>query len=291
MKTIKVQIVQAFADANNGGNPAGVVLEADQLTSTEKLEVARQVGLSETAFVSSSQVADFRLDFFTPNKQIPHCGHATIATFSHLRRLNKITGPSSSKETIDGNRNIYFEGDVAYMEQSKPIYIPLGTQDRINTLAALHLQESDLLPGLEPIIVNTGNNFLIIPLRDESLLQHLDPDMKLIEEVSAKYNLIAFYPYSPTLEAGVAATTRMFGPYYGIPEEAATGMAAGPLACYLDKYKSINEDEIIITQGRFMSPPSPSRIKVRLEKKEGVIQKLYAGGTAYVAREVAIHLS
>ena len=69
---VKVAILNAFVDSGKGGNPAGVVLNADALTDSQKLEIARKVGLSETAFVSSSDTADFKLDFFTPQKQIAH---------------------------------------------------------------------------------------------------------------------------------------------------------------------------------------------------------------------------
>lgn len=288
MKSITVRIINAFADNHSGGNPAGVVLEADNLLYDQKLEVARKVGLSETAFVSQSKVADFKLEFFTPTKQIPHCGHATIATFSFLKQLKKIQGDKSSKETIDGIRQIYFEGELAFMEQGAPQYIPLDAVDRMKSLSALGLADDDLLEAHDLTIVNTGNNFLIVPVKTESLLKLMKPNMGIIESVSEKYNLIAFYVYAPSEDAD--ATTRMFGPYYGIPEEAATGMAAGPLACYLDKHGELNGDEAIITQGRFMQVPSPSRIQVRLDKKDGKVLKLFAGGSAYVSREMEIIL-
>ena len=82
MAEVKVAILNAFVDSGKGGNPAGVVLDADCLTDSQKLDIAQKIGLSETAFVSNSHTADFKLDFFTPQKQIAHCGHATIATFS-----------------------------------------------------------------------------------------------------------------------------------------------------------------------------------------------------------------
>ena len=58
---IVVQIINAFIDGESGGNPAGVVLDADEFSAIQKLEIAAKVGLSETAFVSSSKSADFKL--------------------------------------------------------------------------------------------------------------------------------------------------------------------------------------------------------------------------------------
>ncbi len=82
---IEAHTVLSFIDGDTGGNPAGVVVDADALTGTQKLAVAQAMGLSETAFVSRSASATFKLEFFTPTRQIAHCGHATVATFSLLR--------------------------------------------------------------------------------------------------------------------------------------------------------------------------------------------------------------
>lgn len=285
--TIDAKIIHAFSVNQTGGNPAGVVLNADGLNREQKQSVAKELGFPETAFVSQSSVADFRLDFFTPVKQIPHCGHATIATFTYLKKNGLIKGDHSSKETIDGNREIFFRDGMAYMEQRKPIvrFVP----DEIPAiLQSLHLDYNDLLSGKSPAIVNTGNNFLLVPVKDEKILAAIQPDLDAISVISERYNLIGFYLFAPTSDANLQATTRMFGPYYGIPEEAGTGMAAGPLACHLYSEFGILQEQIQIEQGRFMSSPSPSLLKVELVIEKGQIDKLYVGGDAYVSKEISI---
>lgn len=119
---IDVQLINAFVEGDSGGNPAGVVLDADALSDAQKQQIAQRVGYSETAFVSASASADFKLDFFTPTRRIAHCGHATIATFSYLTQLGRVTGTQTSKETIDGNRAIELRGELAFMEQTAPVY-------------------------------------------------------------------------------------------------------------------------------------------------------------------------
>ena len=119
-------LVNWFTNNGKGGNPAGVVLNADKLSDFQKLEIAQAVGYSETAFVSASNTADFKLDFFTPNKQIAHCGHATIATFSYLSQLGKIQNSNTSKETIDGIRKVTIADDLAFMEQLAPKYVDVN---------------------------------------------------------------------------------------------------------------------------------------------------------------------
>lgn len=283
---IGVKIINAFVDGDAGGNPAGVVIDADGLTSAQKQTVARMVAISETAFVSASTVADFKLEFFTPTRQIAHCGHATIATFSYLKQLGKVTGAESSKETIDGTRRILFRGDEAYMEQAGPSY-SVADQDAESLCHSLGVSSPALLEGHEPTIVNTGNGFLLVPLRDGSLLAGLSPDQEMIRRISEKYDLIGYYAFAlDTVLPGRDATARMFAPYYGIPEESATGMAAGPLAAYLYDRLGVRRERFAIEQGHFMAPPSPSLIHVELSLKTGAIESLMAGGKASVMKEI-----
>lgn len=74
--------INAFAKTNEGGNPAGIVLNADVLSENDMKKIAGILGLSETAFVIKSDVADYRVRFFTPSEEVDLCGHATIGTFS-----------------------------------------------------------------------------------------------------------------------------------------------------------------------------------------------------------------
>ncbi len=284
MKPITVHIVHAFDIQGQGGNPAGVVLDADGLTPGEKQEIAKHVGLPETAFVSKSSLADFKLDFFTPSKQIAHCGHATVATFSLLRKKGLISGNQSSKETIDGTRKIHFEGDMAFMEQTRPVFTCLEIiEDRV--FDALGITRNDLADGLVPMKVSTGNAFVVIPLRSVDQLAKLVPNFNAINELSQHLGLIGLYPFVLSHDGIVDARSRMFAPYYGIAEEAATGMAAGPLACYL--YTQVRpKDHFVIKQGEFMKEPSPSLIHVQLNLVDGNINNLFAGGTAYTSKHL-----
>ena len=89
------------------------------------------------------------------------------------------------------------------------------------------------------------------------------------------------YPFSlSTKRPDRIAGARMFAPRYGITEEAATGMAAGPLACYLYDIMGRTQANMLIEQGYLMSPPSPSAIHVKLELFDGRIKGLMAGGSA-----------
>ena len=287
---IEIQIINAFIDGESGGNPAGVVLDADKLSVSQKLKIATKVGLSETAFVSSSKSADFKLDFFTPKRQIAHCGHATIATFSYLQQLGRIKKAATSKETIDGNRNIFIDGDMAFMEQMAPSYEEIDRR-MDNLISSLGITAHDLIPNNKPFIVNTGNSFLVVPLKDETTVLSAQPDFEAIHMISEEFDLIGYYIFSQyTKIPRRVAGTRMFAPRYGINEESATGMAAGPLACYLYDKMGINTEVYLIEQGHLMKPPLPSVITVKLNFVNGKIAGLIAGGKAKVIKSLTISI-
>ena len=289
-KKVTVQILNAFTENDQGGNPAGVVLDADALSHENKLAIAQKVGLSETAFVYSSNTADFKLDFYTPTKQIAHCGHATIAAFSYLKQLGLLKGNSSSKETIDGNRKIEIQGDLAFMEQLAPSYVD-PSKDENEILKSIGLTKADLLPNAPIQVVNTGNSFLLIPVKDVKTLEDITPHFDAIENISEAYDLIGYYVFTTDATAAeIDATTRMFAPRYGILEEAATGMAAGPLASYLYDVLQLKQTTFKIQQGKYMSPPSSSALEVQLRVENETIIGLMAGGKGVVANELNIEI-
>src|SRR5690606_5783734 len=158
-----------------------------------------------------------------------------------------------------------------------------------DVLASLGLGASDLLPGKEPLVVNTGANCLIVPLRDEATLAGLAPDFDAVAAVSEALDLVEYYPFTlDTRIAGRDAGARMFAPRYGIPEEAATGMAAGPLACYLYDHLRAAKPRLVIEQGHLMTPPSPSVLVADLFLEGGAIAGLRVGGRARVHTSIAI---
>ncbi|MEE3045056.1 MAG: PhzF family phenazine biosynthesis protein [Pseudomonadota bacterium] len=295
-RTVPVQIVNAFVKDGAGGNPAGVVLDADRYSDDEKLLIAQKVGLSETAFVSKSETCGIRLDFFTPTKRIAHCGHATIATFSYLAELQRFGDGETSKETVDGPRKIILDRGMAYMEQLAPTYTPAANwSDKgvtlCDVLKSLGLASDDLDDRARPALVNTGNNFIVLAVRDQAILANITPDQDAINAISEKLDLIGYYIFTTeTGDADIDATTRMFAPRYGIAEEAATGMAAGPLACVLHDFLDMKKDTFLIAQGAFMTHPSPSQIKVTLDLKDGRITGLLAGGQGKVMKSLNITL-
>lgn len=279
-KRAEVLEVFAFSSANEGGNPAGVFLNSDILSSQQMQAIATQVGLSETVFVSKSQSAGFRLDFFTPNKKVPDCGHATVAAFSiiHIKQpeLRK-----TSKHIDAGIREILIEDEKIYMEQPWP---SINAIEKPNELFQnLFENASNHVSGW---IVRHDVGFGLFEVTSESALAQLSPNFQEIEKFSKANNLIGVYPFARRSSGPTLAATRMFAPYYGINEESATGMAAGLLAALLSQDSIIQN--FVIEQGRYMNPPSPSLIFCRINNKERTI---LVGGSARTGKIIDVQIS
>ena len=127
---VDVYVAAAFSKDDKGGNKAGVVLGRSELTSVQKVAIAKEMGYSETAFVLDSDKADFKLQYFTPTEEVPLCGHATIAAFSTLKLLNMLDKPDCTIETEAGILNIHIKDDgLILMEQNRPTYLEVLDSD------------------------------------------------------------------------------------------------------------------------------------------------------------------
>ena len=108
MRKISISQIDAFTSQPFGGNPAGVVLDAAGLSDLEMQNIAREMNLSETAFLTaplaapSRKKADYRLRWFTPGTEVTFCGHATVATGHALHEAGRFTAPRLTFETLGG---------------------------------------------------------------------------------------------------------------------------------------------------------------------------------------------
>lgn len=289
---VQVYLVDAFVDRGLGGNPAGVVLDAGCFTAEQQQAIATRVGLSETAFVSDSETAGFRIDFFTPTARVGDCGHATVAAFSLLKEKGLLTGTVSSKELVNGQvREIQFEDGMVFMEQAAPQYRELSDSDLEALRRSLGLPaDRDWMPA-RPMVVNTGENFLLLPLSNAEEVARLQPDMDAVTALSKKHQLIGYYVFSTeTSSADRHAGARMFAPLYGIPEESATGMGAGPCACFMADVMGYGLDTLFIEQGRFMEPPSPSFLRADFQWSGEKVSGLRVGGYGKVREMLDVTL-
>lgn len=282
---VVVFTVDSFVRDNKGGNPAGVVLDADDLSDIQMQNIAKRVGFSETAFVQKSNKATFKVRFFTPNSEVDLCGHATIATFSLLRSKGLISNGLFSQETKDGILEITVDHDIVYMNQILPKYYDI--LDKAEIVDSLNLSSNDCLTNLPVQIVSTGLKDVVVPVNSLAILSSIQPDFEKISKLSKKYNVIGYHVFSLETKFRATAQCRNFAPLYDINEESATGTSNGALACYLHNYGVINKNrssELVFEQGYSMG--EPSEIFVRLKIKKDKINEVQVGGTAIIRAEL-----
>ena len=287
---IDVYTLNSFAKTREGGNPAGVVLNADSLSEEEMKKIAASLGFSETAFVLQPTVADFKVRFFTPNEEVDLCGHATIATFYAMSKLNLLKDGKYEQETRAGVLGIEIgNNSFVMMSQSTPVFSDII--DKKEIADSLNISTSQISEDLLVQVVSTGLRDILVPVKSIEILDEITPDMEKIKEVSQKYKAVGYHVFSLNSLLGGDAYCRNFAPLYGIPEESATGTSSGALACYLYHYDKISQKQashMIFEQGYSME--KPSEIHVSLSIKENEIFEVKVGGRAMnlTLREVEI---
>jgi len=280
---MKLFTLNAFAKTPEGGNPAGVVLDADELTEEDMQAIAKEAGFSETAFVRKSAKANFKVQFFTPNAEVDLCGHATIATFTLLTRQKIIQAGRYTQETKAGVLGIeVMEDQSVFMDQKLPEYFE--EIDKAAVAKTLAIPPHFIRGDLPVQVVSTGLRDIMIPIRRLEELLQIQPDFEKVKALSQKFNVVGYHLFTPEIKFGGTAHCRNLAPLYEIDEEAATGTSSGALAAYLFKYGQIAKEEmgrLVFEQGYSMN--RPSEIKAKLEAEAGEITRVQVGGTAIEA--------
>ena len=268
--------LRAFPKTSNGGNKAGVFINGYNLTETDMQTIAKRVNYSETAFVLKSDLADFKVRFFTPNSEVDLCGHATIATFNLLRDLKIISPGIYTQETKAGILKLDVRNDFVFMEQPAPKFYDLVDNDLIRKC----FKKIDLDERFKPQIVSTGIKEIFIAVKSIEELNALAPDFGAISALARTYSAIGIHAFA--LGEDADAYGRNFAPVVGIDEESATGTSNGALACYLYKYWK-KKNNYVLRQGYSMS--QPSEIIVNLEIENESVKKVHVGGSAIIINQ------
>lgn len=272
---VNPHIVNAFCHQGQGGNGAGVVLNADTLTRQQKLHIATKVGLSETAFVSKSSCADFKIEYFTPVDQVQLCGHATIATFV-LLRAQGLAARSYTIETLSGVLTVQVSPDgTVWMQQCLPTFHQSYQPEALSHLFA-NLPSHPTLPIQ---VVSTGLKDILLPVASVQQLHQLQPHFEAMAAFSQRQDVVGIHAFAITGRRQPVAVCRNFAPRFGIDEECATGTSNCALACYLHRYhKPLHRYQFL--QGLTMS--RPSAVEVRLETDGNQINRVLVGGVGSI---------
>lgn len=265
----------AFPRTKNGGNRAGVYLDADKLSDEEMQNIAKMVGYSETAFVMSSETADYKVRFFTPTSEVDLCGHATIATFNLLKILDIVENGSYTQETKAGILNIDIQDNLVYMQQPNPVYSEIVSYEELKEC----FENVEFNERFKPQVISTGLREIFLPVKDFSTLNELIPRIDKIKELALAHNAIGIHAFC--FDDEIDAYGRNFVPVVGIDEESATGTSNGALACYFFEH-SYRQPYYVFRQGYSMNLPSEIIAYIEFNTE---IEEIWVGGSALLLDE------
>jgi len=286
MKTYPLHQIDAFTTQPLQGNPCAVVFDADPLDVPTMQAIAREMNLSETAFVLKSDKADVRARYFTPAEEIPLAGHPTVATIYGLVETGRLK-LTSDHQTIQLELQagiipveiVSENGQVQriVMSQKKPQF--LATLDAETVMPAFGLKAEDALPDVPIQVVSTGTPQLMIAVQDQEVLRRIKVDISAYTELRKQTSF--FSPHIFCL-SGVTTKGHTFARHFGVPpdtyEDPFTGSATGGMGAYLWHYGLIENPVFIAEQGHWMHRPGEATVEVVGPRED--IETVKVGGPA-----------
>jgi PhzF family phenazine biosynthesis protein len=245
--------IAAFADGQHGGNPAGVVLTTAMPSANEMQKIAAEVGFSETVFAQmQGNQKEWRVRYFSPESEVPFCGHATIALGAVLaEKYGNHSYQLILNETHISVQGLGHEGQrLAALQSPATRYELLDQQQIDDTLALFGYQQSQVSTAIAPAHIHAGADHYLIALKSAPDLASMSYDLNRGRTFMQAHKLV-------TIMLVVAETDTLFHARNafasgGVLEDPATGAAAAAFSAYLRDVGWSTENKITIIQGADM---------------------------------------
>jgi PhzF family phenazine biosynthesis protein len=272
----------AFTTTPAGGNPAGVMLDAAGLDAATMQAIANQIGYSETAFVTANDgKGNIRIRYFSPENEVPFCGHATIATAVAWAQRR---GPGRLRLTtaaglveVEVHAGDAGSGPVATLTSVAPHTTRVDDEDLVAVLSTLRWVAEDLDPGFPPRVAYAGAHHLILAAATPQRLTDLHYEfdrLRILMNQRRWTTLQLVYRAGPLI-----FRARNPFPPGGVVEDPATGAAAAAFGGYLRELGLIEPPvQITIHQGDEIGRPSVLIVDVPVGMHTGIC----VSGTAVV---------
>jgi trans-2,3-dihydro-3-hydroxyanthranilate isomerase len=285
---MKFYITDVFGESKYSGNQLATYRCESPLATGEMQKIAHEINFSESTFILSEERENsgYNVRIFTPAKEVDFAGHPTLGT-AYIIRQHIIKEPIQ-KVIINlkiGQIPVTFTGhnnETLWMEQIEPTF---GKVLEIDNLSKILNLPKDAFDTSFPIQeVSTGLPHIIVPLKKLKYLKSAKVSkelyFKFIDKAWAK-NILIFCPESYT--DGHDISVRVFGDYFGIPEDPATGSGNGCLAGYLIKYRYFKSTEIEIKIGQGYEVNRPSLLLLRAKEHDSQIRISVGGKVTPIA--------
>lgn len=295
MKSVRVYHYEAFSLLPNKGNPAGVVLDTDDLNAADMQAIAHEVGFNETVFVSRSEKADVKLTYYTPRHEMDLCGHATVASLYAMKtrgllgdvseiRIETNAGILPIRFTSAGGSNLLIQ-----MKQSQPQFVPFQG-DKEQLALSIGLSVHELHEELPVVYGSTGAWTLLVPIRKLESFTRMKPNNAMFSEFLTSNPKASIHPFClETYDPNAFMHARHFSsPFSGTIEDSVTGTASGVMGAYYLHYMepTLPKADFVVEQGQEMG--RDGRVKVEVERTESSTIDVSITGHAVFVQEMII---
>ncbi|NEB17906.1 PhzF family phenazine biosynthesis protein [Streptomyces coelicoflavus] len=263
----------AFSSTPDGGNPAGVVLDASGMDDAEMLAVAAGLGYSESAFLTAppeglggGEGRAYSIRYFSPKAEVPFCGHATVAAAVALAER---TGPGELVfATRAGTVPVTVseeDGTLrATLTSVEPHVEEVTDADLGEALAALDWPAADLDPAFPPRIAFAGARHLVLAAATRARLAELAYDFARLEALMHRLDLTTVQLV--WRESGTVFHVRDPFPVGGVVEDPATGAAAAAFGAYARDLGLVPADAVLtLHQGEDLGRPGELTVTLRAD--------------------------
>lgn len=286
MKEFKFKKIDAFATKKSGGNPAGYILldSMEEISESEMLGIAKEMQgfVNEVGYVAPNHEDGFDLRYYSSEREVDFCGHATVAIFYDLIK--------NSEEYVDQKEIPIFtnkgklivsnrlkEEDSVFVLSPEPLEIE-GKPETSDIAKKLVIDETRLNPKLPITIINAGLNTLIVPILDLETTLSINPNEQELKTFCNSNGIDIIIVFSSeVINPNSDYRTRVFAPTFGYLEDPATGSGNSAFGYFLINSGLWKEGTLTIEQNRLKDAFNIVKLQ---KKKEGKIERVSFGGGA-----------
>jgi PhzF family phenazine biosynthesis protein len=289
MKKLRFKKIDAFATKYSSGNPAAVVYldRLEELSEDEKLQIAKELKgfVSEVGYVCPGTEADYELCYYSSEREVAFCGHATIAIMHDIvadnEALHSRTTLSIATRTDRLQvENRYRDEKSVYITAPPPRFSPKVISSA-DIAAALHSQVENIDEARPVKIVNGGLETLIVPMTGLAPILRVTPDLLMLKEFCLHTGVDIVLLYSSEVAFPESRyRTRVFAPAFGYLEDPATGSGNAAFGYYLLAQGMWTGEKMKIEQNGLRNAPNFVRL---FAQKTGTGDfRVWFGGSAIV---------
>jgi PhzF family phenazine biosynthesis protein len=289
MKKLRFKKIDAFASGNSSGNPAAVIYldKLEELSEGEKLQIAKELKgfVSEVGFVSPGTETDFQLAYYSSEREVAFCGHATIAILNDIVAENEAL--RSQPILSIATRTAHLQVENRYQdEQSVYISAPPANFSKkainpANIATALNVQPRQLDLSHPTQIINGGLETLIVPMAGLNAILGVTPDLVTLKDFCLQIGVDIILLYSSEVAfKDCSYRTRVFAPTFGYLEDPATGSGNSAFGYYLLAHGMWKGEKIKIEQNGFRQ--TPNYVRLYSSPTSNGEARIWFGGSAIV---------